>query len=178
MNLPAMLQAASMLGQGYQFVLPVATTLSREWMEEQAKAATPEGVRLAFGRDVYSTLAHARAAVVASGTATVQAALAATPFVMVYRVSPMTYALGRPLVRLEHFGMVNLIAGEALIPELVQGDFTAKNIVRYLAPLLEEGPKRAQMLAGLARVRELLKQGTGGQSAARRAADAVLQLVP
>jgi lipid-A-disaccharide synthase len=179
MNLPAMLQAATMLGQDYEFVLPVATTLSLEWMKEQAgKAPAPTGFRLAFGRDVHSALAHARAAVVASGTATVQAALASTPFVMVYRVSPMTYALGRPLVHLEQFGMVNLIAGEPLVPELVQGDFTAENVVRHLAPLVEEGPQRAQMLAGLAKVRELLKQGAGEESATRRAADAVLQLVP
>ena len=179
MNLPAMLQAAEKLAKKYDFVLPLASTLSPGWMSVQVESVLgkPE-FRLVLSGDVHSALAHARAAVVASGTATVQAALAGTPFIMVYRVSPVTYALGRPLVRVKQFGMVNLIAGESIVPELVQSDFTAENVVACLEPLLSDGPPRQQMLSGLARVRELLKQGAGGEPAARRAACAILQFLP
>ena len=116
------------------------------------------------------------AAVVASGTATVEAAMMGTPFVMVYRVSPITFALGRPLVKLKHFAMVNLIAGEEIVPELVQSEFTPAKIVKHLQPLLDDGPRRQKMLEGLAQVGERLRSSTAGgnQSAAERAADAVL----
>ena len=126
--------------------------------------------------DARSALVHSRAAVVASGTATVEAAMMGTPFVMVYRVSPLSFALGRPLVKLRHFAMVNLIAGEEIVPELVQSDFTAENVVSRLQPLLADTPERAKMLEGLARVRERLQTGAEGSArpAAERAAEAVL----
>ncbi len=75
---------------------------------------------------------HSRAGIIASGTATVEAAMMRTPFVMVYRVSSLTYLLGKPRVKVPHFAMVNLIAGEQVVPELVQHDFTATNVVARL----------------------------------------------
>jgi lipid-A-disaccharide synthase len=178
MNMPAMLGAAARFGSHYEFVLPVASTLNPQWMEQQIKACGHTGVHPILTSDVYAALSHARGAVVASGTATVQAAIAGTPFVMVYRVSPVTYAVGRPLVHVKQFGMVNLIAGEPVVPELVQSDFTAENVFSHLGPLLEDGPQRQKMLGDLERVRAMLKQGAGDGSAAARAAAAVLQFVP
>jgi lipid-A-disaccharide synthase len=93
-----------------------------------------------------------------------------TPFVMVYRVSPLTYLLGRSQVKVPYFAMVNLIAGAAVVPELVQGDFTADNVVRHVQRLVLDGPDRETMLSGLARVRSLLAGSPGSAPAPERAA--------
>ena len=71
-----------------------------------------------------------------------------TPFVMVYRVSPLTYALGKPRVKVAHFAMVNLIAGERIVPELVQHEFTAENVVAELHKIIPDGEPRTRMIAG------------------------------
>ena len=106
--------------------------------------------------DALPALWHSRAAIVASGTATVEAAMMNTPFVMVYRVSSLTYLLGKPRVKVPHFAMVNLIAGEQIVPELVQHDFTADNVVSALRKILPDGPPRERMLKGLAQVKARL----------------------
>lgn len=119
-------------------------------------------------------LTFSRAAVVASGTATVEAALSAVPFVVVYRVTPLTWRLGRPLLRVPHVAMANLIAGREVVPELIQSDFTSGNVVARLEEILPDGPSREKMLAGLAEVRSCLKPERT-QPASERAADAVLR---
>ena len=93
---------------------------------------------------------------VASGTATVEAALIGNPFVVVYRVSPVTYAIAKRVVTVPHVAMANLIADERVVPELIQDDFTAANVVAALAPLLTDGPARAGAMAGLREVRARL----------------------
>jgi lipid-A-disaccharide synthase len=119
-----------------------------------------------------AVLASADVALTASGTATVQAALHDTPMVVVYRVSPITYQLGRRLVRLDTFGMVNLIAGERIVPELIQDAFTPEAVAEHAVSLLSDPNRGAAARAGLARVRERL----GGPGASRRAAQAILGL--
>ena len=178
MNLPAILGAAKLLGDAYEYLLPVAPT-----MEMEVESLKPEinreagaGDRVTLVKDSLAALHHSRAAIVASGTATVEAALMNTPFVMVYRVSPMTYALGRSRVKVPYFAMVNLIAGEKIVPELVQDDFTAGNVAAHVSKLLPEGPERGGMLAGLARVRALLAGPTGAPAAPERAAQMALGL--
>ncbi|MGB6827409.1 MAG: lipid-A-disaccharide synthase, partial [Terracidiphilus sp.] len=101
-------------------------------------------------------LFHARASVVASGTATVEAALIGNPFVVVYRVSSLTYAIAKRVVNVPHVAMANLIAGRRVVPELIQHDFTPQNIVQHLQPLLPDGPPRESMIQGLKAVREAL----------------------
>jgi lipid-A-disaccharide synthase len=122
-------------------------------------------------------LFHARAAIVASGTATVEAAIMGTPFIMVYRVSPLTYALGKPRVKVAHFAMVNLIAGEEVVPELVQNKFTADNIVAELKKIIPDGQPRTDMITKLARVKASLKHESGQTPAAERAAEIILEAV-
>jgi lipid-A-disaccharide synthase len=117
----------------------------------------------------HAALAAATAAVVASGTATVEAALLGTPMVVVYRLSAWTYRLGRRFVRVPHYAMVNLIAGRRLVPELIQAEFTPDRVAAEMLPLLGDTEARRMMAAGLAVVRERL--GTAGASA--RAAEAV-----
>jgi len=175
MNLPTILDAAAQLGTAHEFLLPVAPTVDRAFLEQicagRAITLVPESL---------PALRHSRAGIIASGTATVEAAMMATPFVMVYRVSPLTYFLGKPRIKVPHFAMVNLIAGEEIVPELVQHAFTAANVVSKLREILPDGSRRNAMLEGLARVKMRLRvsDSVDRHSAADRAADAILALLP
>jgi lipid A disaccharide synthetase len=121
-----------------------------------------------------ATLMHSRAAVVASGTATVETALSGTPFVVVYRLAPLTWLLGRRLVKLDTFAMPNLIAGKKIVPELIQKDFTAQNVVRELNAIIPDGPARQQMEAALKMVQQRLHDSPDAEAPARRAARQIL----
>ncbi|HZU22721.1 MAG TPA: lipid-A-disaccharide synthase [Terriglobales bacterium] len=184
---PRMAYTAALLGDEFEYVVPVAPSLeanelarlfSGRFLQPAGAGPRHSQARIVLATDARAVLAHARAAVVASGTATVQAALAGTPFVMVYRVAPSSYALGRWMVRVANFAMPNLIAGRRIVPELVQGRFTAANVVRELRKIIPDGPERSQMVAGLAEVRARLSTPEGASGAATaldRAATAVLQ---
>jgi lipid-A-disaccharide synthase len=117
----------------------------------------------------HAALCAATAAIVASGTATVEAALVGAPMVVVYRLSPWTYRLGRRFVRVPYYAMVNLIAGRRVVPELIQSDFTAERVLAEILPLLDGAEARGQMEKDLAAVREKL----GGPGASARAAAVV-----
>ncbi|MBO0910472.1 MAG: hypothetical protein J2P13_01660, partial [Acidobacteria bacterium] len=132
---------------------------------------TPGRAEIRLVPDALPALAHSRAAIVASGTATVEAAMMETPFVMVYRVTPLTYLLGRWTVKVRHFAMVNLIAGEEVVPELVQRDFTAERVAGEIRKILPGGAAREKMIAGLGKVRKLL--GASAGRAPDRAAEAI-----
>ena len=176
LNLPAMLQAARSLGKQYQFMIPVASTVSAKWMVDLIHRSVGQdpGINLKLESDARVVLAQSRAAMVASGTATVEAALIGTPFVMVYRVSPLTWKLGRPLVSVPFFAMPNLIAGREVAPELVQENLTPENIVARMNQIIPDGPTRQAMLEGLLEVRAKLAAPAGSASTSDRAADAVL----
>jgi lipid-A-disaccharide synthase len=176
LNLPAMLQAARLLGKQYQFMIPVASTVSSKWMVDLIHRSVGQdpGINLKLESDARLVLAQSRAAMVASGTATVEAALIGTPFVMVYRVSPLTWKLGRRLVSVPFFAMPNLIAGREVAPELVQENLTPENIVARMNQIIPDGPGRQTMLEGLREVRTKLAAPAGSASASDRAADAVL----
>jgi lipid-A-disaccharide synthase len=177
LNIPAMLHAARALGNRYQFIIPVASTVSAKWMVDLIHRALGEdpGINLKLESDARMVLSQARAAVVASGTATVEAALIGTPSVMVYRVSALTWKLGRPLVSVPFFAMPNLIAGREIVPELVQDNLTPENIVARMNQILPDGAARDAMLAGLREVRQKLSAPAGSASASARAAEAVLK---
>jgi lipid-A-disaccharide synthase len=175
MNLPAMLRTAELLGCDYQFVLPIAPGIDPSWLDLVVQKLKPNYNFILFTTTDTRVLAHARAAVVASGTATVEAAMMGTPMVVVYRVSPLTWALGRPLVHVKHFAMVNLIAGELVVPELIQADFTPENVAAKLREILPDGPIHEKMERDLAQVRARLRSSDDPRSAAERAADAVLR---
>ena len=193
----------------YEFLLPVASTLRPERIRslldelnrEHLKYWGPEAasLRLTPVPDAREALAHARASVVASGTATVLAAAVGNPFVVVYRVSPLTFALARRLVRYpEEFpdeltttadaasllpvAMVNLIAGRRIVPELLQDNFTAVNVASALSPLLADGPERQAQLDALAEVRRQLhapsrRSEPSGLSGIEQVAHAVLEIL-
>jgi lipid-A-disaccharide synthase len=111
--------------------------------------------------------------VVASGTATVEAALAAAPTVIVYRVSPLTFAVGRRLIRVKHVGMANLLAGERVFPELIQDDFTPERLAREVLNLIKDPERLSAVRRGLAKVVRRL----GGPGASRRAAQVAMELM-
>ncbi len=166
----------------YEFILPLASTLKAEDLCVPVHNGVIEDhkfpLRIHIVEDAREALAHARAAVVASGTATVETALMGVPFVMIYRLAQMTYTVGRRLVDIPHYGMVNLIAGRRVVPELIQQDFTAEKVVSELQPLIEDGPGREKMLAELGEVRDKLRgssQGRAAEKAARAVLDVVLQ---
>jgi lipid-A-disaccharide synthase len=165
--LPEMLGAAVLLYHDYclehgnpepQFILPLAPTLSESQRMAVAEIVEREQQNLTIRLvdDARATLHHAHVSVVASGTATLEAALIGNPFVVVYRVSPLTYAIAKRVVKVTNVAMVNLIAGKRVVPELIQDDFNAANIVQHIEQLLPEGSPRQQMMEELARVRGLL----------------------
>jgi lipid-A-disaccharide synthase len=179
MNLPTILEAADRLGSGYEFLLPVARTLEPRFLKElmeTRQAASLHGRRnIHLVTEALPALFHSRAGIVASGTATVEAAIMGTPFVMVYRVSRLTYALGKPRVKVPYFAMVNLIADEEVVPELVQHKFTAQNIATEMNKIIPDGEPRARMIERLAAVKARLKQRRGGSHPSEMAAEIILQ---
>ncbi len=182
LNLPTMIEAVRQLGTDFQFVLPVASTLDQQWVHDQVFGGG-RSVRamiesfIALTGDARASLFHARAGMVASGTATVEAAIMGTPFVMVYRVSAITYALGKPRVKVPYFAMVNLIAGEEVVPELVQQKFTAENIVNELGKIVPDGRPRSVMIERLAAVRAKLRQGRDDTHPSETAAEIILDMI-
>ena len=176
MNLPTILESAALLGKDYEFLLPVAPTLDRAFLQDFIGKQ-----KVIFVPESLPALYHSRAGIIASGTATVEAAMMSTPFVMVYRVSALTYMLGKPRVKVPRFAMVNLIAGEEVVPELVQRDFTARNVVEHLKKVLPDGPVRNRMIAGMENVRHLLRSpekagGDARRTPAERAAEVILSM--
>jgi lipid-A-disaccharide synthase len=172
-HVPVMLDAARRL-KDPQFVLPIASTINRDHVAALL-AQTPDAppVRL-IERDTYNALFHAAFAIVASGTATVETALASTPMVIIYRASQLNWRLIRPLIHLDTFGMVNLIAGRRIVPELMQHDATGERIAAEVQSLLTDPQRLAQMRRDLEEVRQRLAEGGG--AGAERAARAVMQV--
>jgi lipid-A-disaccharide synthase len=189
-NLPEMLKAAwdldspgpagAVPGETCEFLIPLAPTLDAA--QRQVVLELTEnlggGLPVRLVEDARAALFHARASVVASGTATVEAALIGNPFVVVYRVSPLTYAIARCLVKVPHVAMANLIAGKRVVPELIQHDFTAANIVEHLRRLLPDGPVRESMKRELAGVRDALRaHGAAGRGNGLSAIETVAAIV-
>ena len=172
-HLPTMLEACSELRKltpaDYSFVLAVAPGIDSERLRSLIPAASHPVI---VQNEAYDALASADAALVCSGTATVEAALLDAPMVVVYRVTPLTALLAKPLVRTKFFGMVNLIAGRAIVPELIQEDFTAAKAAAELRRLLDPLVS-AEIRRGLADVRARL----GPPGAIDRAADAIAALL-
>lgn len=169
---PPMLAAARLLrseNPGLQLVVPVAPTIDRALL-----GLVPD-VQLVDGR-APEVLAGAGAAIVASGTATLEAALALTPMVVVYRTSWVSWLVGRALVRLKFISLVNLLAGRALVPELLQSDCTPQRIAGAASPLLRDTPERQAQIEGMRSLRDELAP-PHSPPAARRAAEEVLALL-
>jgi lipid-A-disaccharide synthase len=165
-NYPRVATACERLARpgGPQFVHAAAQGLTDEFFAQYARP----NVKITRVRgETYEALAAADCAIVASGTATVEAALLGTPMVVVYRVKRVTAAIMKRLIRTRYIAMVNLIGGRQVVPELIQDQFTVENVEREARRILESAADREEMKAGLAEVRA--KLGPGG--AIERAAD-------
>jgi lipid-A-disaccharide synthase len=157
-HLPTILRAAQMLSHSMEYLIPLAPTLNAAQRRQVQRLVDKHGedLNVTLVDDARVALFHCRASVVASGTATVEAALIGNPFVVVYRVSPLTYAIARRMVKVPHVAMANLIAGKRVVPELIQRDFKAENIVEEIERLLPDGSPRQSMMQDLVRIRILL----------------------
>lgn len=157
-----------------QIVFAIAPSLDSSRLEKNL----PIEWRVRFiTNDTYNALAAADLAIVSSGTATVETALLGKPMIVVYRLSPLTARLAKPLVKTKFFSMVNLIAGRVVVPELIQDDFTPQRLAAEAESLLSgsptENPRVIEMLRGLQEVQNLL----GLPGAVERAADEIARLL-
>jgi len=172
-NLPAMLDAATRLTLTHrlQFVIAVAPTLDSAWLEKALlECYVGRATVRTAAQATYDALQHSEVAVVASGTATLEAALRECPMVVVYRVSRLTWWLGKFLVDVPFYSMVNILAQKPVVPELMQNNFTASNVAAQVEYLLDHPEARNEM------VREFraLKPRLGPGGATERAAEAII----
>jgi lipid-A-disaccharide synthase len=175
-NLPVMMAAASVLQARFsniRFIVSLAPSIDREWMEIFiAPYRTSCRVELMPG-GVVGVYEKSLMVVAASGTVTLQTAIYGVPMVIVYRISPVSYLLGRILVRVDHIGLVNLIAGERIVPELIQKDATPARIAQTVAGLINDPEKLKEMKSRLLAVRKKL----GDAGAAERTAEIALSML-
>jgi len=176
--LPAIAGAAALLKRerpGLRFELPLAPGADETWVRGALARAGVEASLVQGGAS--AALAGARLGLVASGTATLEGALLGVPMVVVYRVSRLTYLLVRPLYRLPHVCIVNILAGRGVVPELLQGKVTAEAIAAAARPLLADGGPREAMIGGLREVREALGTGRSSGRPSRRVAEVLAEFL-
>ena len=151
-----------------QFLLPVAVTLDKAKVEERVRAdGADSGLVRVVSHATHDALRHASAAVVASGTATLETALLDCPMVVVYRVAASTAFFARFMLDVPFYSMVNLLAGKQIVRELIQSDFTAERLASEMERLLDDTPAREAMLEGYRVVRQRLGPGGAAERAAR-----------
>jgi lipid-A-disaccharide synthase len=170
--LPPMLEAAERIRAAHpdvQFVLPVASTLTSAALAPYLARHQSLDVRLLDGR-AEEAVGASDAALVKSGTSTLETALMLRPMVVVYKLSWLSYLVGRLLVRIAHFALVNILAGRGLVPELLQGQASPERMAAEIELLLADKASRELQLAGLREIRASL----GEPGAPRRVAEEVL----
>ena len=169
--LPTMCEAAALIlakKPDAQFVLPLASGLDRKFVQEMIRGVPVKVI----ANDTYNAVRYARAAIVASGTATLETALLGTPEVIVYRISQATWMLGKFLLRVRLFGIVNIILGEEVVPELFQDKMTPQAVSQTALRLMDDVWIQSRIRANY----EKLRQQLGSGNVAERVADAVAKL--
>jgi lipid-A-disaccharide synthase len=172
--LPVMLKSLQILGRRYpriQCLLPLAKTIDPELVQSFLDTSSVE-VKV-IKEDIYEVLSVCDAALVASGTATLETAIMGVPMVIVYRVSPVSYRVGKMLIKVPHIGLVNLVAGEEIVPELIQDDVVPDRVAREALTILENGVVREKMIKKLQSVKEGLGRGGASERTARIASEMI-----
>lgn len=172
--LPIMMQVAEIISEripGVRFAIPVASSVDRALVEPMAEGR-PERFLVSSDRlqDVFN---EAALVISASGTVTLEAAMAGTPMIIVYKVSPFSHWLGKRLIRVKHIGLANLVAGRSIVPELIQDEASTENIAEMALQMLRDDN-------GLVRMRQELRgvaQSLGGPGASKRAAEVAISLL-
>ncbi|BBA70705.1 Lipid-A-disaccharide synthase [Geobacter sulfurreducens] len=171
---PVILESAQQLRERYpdiQFILPLASSLTDG---DIAPLLAASGLDVTVARDrVYDVMQVCDAIVTVSGTVTLEIALMGVPMVIIYKVSPLTYQVGKRLIRVDHIGICNIVAGARVVPELIQDEASADRIAAEIGRYLDDPAHAEKTRAGLAMVKE--KLGTGGCS--ERVAGIVLEML-
>lgn len=176
--LPDFLNAAKILQKSYPeqlcFLIPLASSINKQLLYDSGLAQFEQGLDLrVISDDRYNLMARCDAAVAASGTVTLELVLLDTPMVVTYRVSPLTYRIGRLLIKLRHFSLVNLIAEKEVAPELLQEEVTPEAIADHLSKMLFDEDFRADMKHEM----NIVRQRLGNSGASARAADLALKII-
>jgi lipid-A-disaccharide synthase len=153
---------------GARLLLPLAQNIESDQFRELISALEEKGVVVTRG-NALKALVSSDMAVIASGTATLQAALLGTPLVVVYRVSPLTYFIGKSVLDVTHISLVNIIAGKGVVPELIQHEATPKNIMEQSRKILYDERYRESMISSFREIRELFS----GKRPSRRVAEMI-----
>ncbi|MBN2179598.1 MAG: lipid-A-disaccharide synthase [Deltaproteobacteria bacterium] len=173
--LPEMLGAAEILKEripSVQFILPLAGTLPIEMITTIAENYSVD-IKIVRNNDTYDAIGESDMAIVASGTATLEVALLEIPMIIVYKVSPFTYLVGRIVIDVEHIGLINIIAGKRVVPEIIQGDATAGKIAEETEKILSDRALADRIKSDLRNLRQRL----GNPGAAERTAGLAYELL-
>ncbi len=176
--LPSLIETASLMSgkdKELQFIIALASTRKKSEVETIIEDLRNKECRIpqkltVVQNETYEALNAADAAAVTSGTATLETAIIGTPLVVVYKTSVINFRLLKPLINIEHFGLVNLIAGKKLAPELIQNDFTKENLSEELFNLLDENTNK-KMREELLEVKKSLGDGGASKIAAEKILD-------
>jgi len=168
-HLPIMLKTLDILKPDVQAIIPVAPSVDFPMVSKMVRG---KDITLTKG-DVWEVLSIADAAIITSGTATLQAAIKGVPMVIIYKVSPPTYLLGKILVKTKNIGIVNIISGREIVPELIQSDARPEGIADIIKRILDDPSYRDGMKRDLLDVKEKL----GGPGASDRAAQEIIRFI-
>lgn len=173
--LPEALHLIQSLGEAH-FILLLAESLDKKLISDYLPLF-PDNL-LVLTEDHYEAMAASDVVVSACGTANLEAALLEIPLVAFYRVSPLTYLFGRWLARIDDFSIVNILAGQRIIPELIQSDFTSENVFMETKKILESEKIRAEMIEHFKRIKRLLGDKIASQNAAKALQNIVSSRTP
>ncbi len=172
---PLMADAAERISRerhDVQFVVPLAPSLDPEILKLDNRSSNYPVIRVVRGQ-TYDAIAASDLIIAASGTVTLEAGILDTPMIVTYKVSPITYLLGRYLIKVPFASLINLVTGYRLVPELLQWDATPERLSTEALSLLEDPVKRENMINGLKKIKDIL----GGHGAAGKAADIAVKLI-
>ncbi len=175
-HLPIMLEAARILRKridNTKFIVSLAPSVEKEFVDKLITKHGPKaGVELISG-GVEKIFQRCKLVVAASGTVTLEAAICGAPMIIIYKMSALSYWLGRLLVRVENIGLVNLIAGREIVPELVQGEASPEKISEIVSNMINDAERRSALRHDILKVKDAL----GGPGAAERVADIAINML-